>query len=177
MPQEDKFLVNIYTDGACSGNPGKGGYGAILVYVDANGHAWGDWYETKAPTDTEAGEERRDCGNCDCYETNVLPALMKSGTWGSLTWTLNTTTGLRTDFINLKSASIPARAIKSINPREPRELMITLKLSVVCAAVCISCPGVPRKLSQRDKIPTRSIPIPVGPTSIPTIKSEITVGI
>lgn len=26
--------VNIYTDGACRGNPGKGGYGAILVYGD-----------------------------------------------------------------------------------------------------------------------------------------------
>lgn len=24
--------VKIYTDGACSGNPGKGGWGAILVY-------------------------------------------------------------------------------------------------------------------------------------------------
>ena len=24
--------VNLYTDGACSGNPGPGGYGAILVY-------------------------------------------------------------------------------------------------------------------------------------------------
>lgn len=24
--------VDIYTDGACSGNPGKGGWGAILVY-------------------------------------------------------------------------------------------------------------------------------------------------
>ena len=29
--------VNLYTDGACSGNPGVGGYGAILVHVDANG--------------------------------------------------------------------------------------------------------------------------------------------
>ncbi len=27
-----KKLVNIYTDGACSGNPGKGGYCAILIY-------------------------------------------------------------------------------------------------------------------------------------------------
>jgi ribonuclease HI len=27
--------VDIYTDGACSGNPGPGGWGAILVY---NGH-------------------------------------------------------------------------------------------------------------------------------------------
>ena len=24
--------VDIYTDGACKGNPGPGGYGAILVY-------------------------------------------------------------------------------------------------------------------------------------------------
>lgn len=24
--------VDIYTDGACSGNPGRGGYGAILIY-------------------------------------------------------------------------------------------------------------------------------------------------
>lgn len=24
--------VEIYTDGACSGNPGPGGYGAILLY-------------------------------------------------------------------------------------------------------------------------------------------------
>ena len=24
--------IEIYTDGACSGNPGPGGYGAILVY-------------------------------------------------------------------------------------------------------------------------------------------------
>lgn len=26
--------VTIYTDGACSGNPGKGGWGAILIYCD-----------------------------------------------------------------------------------------------------------------------------------------------
>lgn len=31
------MLVKIYTDGACSGNPGKGGYGAILLAVDDNG--------------------------------------------------------------------------------------------------------------------------------------------
>ena len=28
--------VTIYTDGACSGNPGKGGYGAVLLY-NSNG--------------------------------------------------------------------------------------------------------------------------------------------
>ena len=33
----DKTKVTLYTDGACSGNPGVGGFGAILVHVDANG--------------------------------------------------------------------------------------------------------------------------------------------
>ena len=33
----DKAKVNIYTDGACSGNPGPGGFGAILVHIDDNG--------------------------------------------------------------------------------------------------------------------------------------------
>lgn len=30
---EDKVI--IYTDGACSGNPGPGGWGAVLMYKDA----------------------------------------------------------------------------------------------------------------------------------------------
>lgn len=34
---EEKTKVTLYTDGACSGNPGVGGYGAILVHVDSNG--------------------------------------------------------------------------------------------------------------------------------------------
>jgi ribonuclease HI len=33
----DKLKVNIYTDGACSGNPGVGGFGTVLVYVDNSG--------------------------------------------------------------------------------------------------------------------------------------------
>ena len=31
------MLVKIYTDGACSGNPGKGGYGTILIAEDESG--------------------------------------------------------------------------------------------------------------------------------------------
>lgn len=31
---EELKEIKIYTDGACSGNPGPGGYGAILVYGD-----------------------------------------------------------------------------------------------------------------------------------------------
>lgn len=31
------MVIKIYTDGACKGNPGKGGYGAILTFVDSKG--------------------------------------------------------------------------------------------------------------------------------------------
>lgn len=34
----EKINIEIYTDGACSGNPGPGGYGTILVYKDTNGY-------------------------------------------------------------------------------------------------------------------------------------------
>ena len=30
--------ITIYTDGACRGNPGPGGYGCILQYIDGAGH-------------------------------------------------------------------------------------------------------------------------------------------
>ena len=36
---EEKTFVEIYTDGACSGNPGNGGYGAIIKFVDSKGQA------------------------------------------------------------------------------------------------------------------------------------------
>ena len=41
-------------------------------YVDAAGHSFGDWTVTKAPTSTEKGIERRDCANCDHYETREI---------------------------------------------------------------------------------------------------------
>ena len=31
MKQNDIHTIDIYTDGACSGNPGKGGWGAIII--------------------------------------------------------------------------------------------------------------------------------------------------
>lgn len=38
--------VEIYTDGACSGNPGKGGWGAVLVYNKAEKQLSGSEKET-----------------------------------------------------------------------------------------------------------------------------------
>ena len=36
-----KNKITIYTDGACSGNPGKGGWGAVLIYRDEQKHLSG----------------------------------------------------------------------------------------------------------------------------------------
>jgi ribonuclease HI len=33
--------IEIYTDGACSGNPGPGGWGALLIFGDKNREFWG----------------------------------------------------------------------------------------------------------------------------------------
>ena len=44
-------------------------------YVDATGHAYGDWTETKAATCTEAGEESRTCASCGESETREIEAL------------------------------------------------------------------------------------------------------
>ena len=38
--------VTLYTDGACSGNPGLGGYGGILIYGDAKREYSGSELET-----------------------------------------------------------------------------------------------------------------------------------
>ncbi|MCI8273283.1 MAG: ribonuclease HI [Clostridia bacterium] len=42
----DKEKVIIYTDGACSGNPGPGGWGAILMYKEARKEISGGIKET-----------------------------------------------------------------------------------------------------------------------------------
>lgn len=38
--------IDIYTDGACSGNPGPGGYGAILIYKNSEKIISGNEQET-----------------------------------------------------------------------------------------------------------------------------------
>ena len=53
------------------------GCGKILIaqeIVPALGHDMGEWYQTVAPTCTTESENRRDCGRCDYYETEVVPA-------------------------------------------------------------------------------------------------------
>ena len=38
--------VEIYTDGACRGNPGPGGWGVLLRYKDKEKHLWGGEKDT-----------------------------------------------------------------------------------------------------------------------------------
>lgn len=39
-------IVKIYTDGACKGNPGPGGWGALLIYQGKEKELWGGEFET-----------------------------------------------------------------------------------------------------------------------------------
>ena len=43
--------------------------------VPATGHSFGEWYITKEPTEAESGAKRRDCKNCDEFETDVVAPL------------------------------------------------------------------------------------------------------
>ena len=43
---EEKKRVILYTDGACSGNPGLGGYAGILMYKDAKKEYYGSEKQT-----------------------------------------------------------------------------------------------------------------------------------
>ena len=57
--------VTIYTDGACSGNPGPGGWGAILVY-GARGK--GAVRRRGATPPTTAWSSPASSGRCSCLK-------------------------------------------------------------------------------------------------------------
>ena len=44
--QNEKKIIQIYTDGACSGNPGPGGWGCILMYKGKSKELSGHMAET-----------------------------------------------------------------------------------------------------------------------------------
>ena len=54
--------------------------------VIALGHTYGEWYTTKEPSEEEKGEKRRDCENCDAYETSPVAELGHShDRWETIT--------------------------------------------------------------------------------------------
>lgn len=46
MPNEAQDTVQIFTDGACSGNPGPGGWGALLLFNGTEKEISGGEFET-----------------------------------------------------------------------------------------------------------------------------------
>ncbi len=52
------------------------------------GHDFGEWAQSKAPTCTEAGEEKRTCSreNCIAYETRTVEALGHTYAFAGWTW-------------------------------------------------------------------------------------------
>ena len=49
-----------------------------IIEIVAPGHSLGDWYVVTEAKFNEDGQERRDCANCDYFETNRLPKLSES---------------------------------------------------------------------------------------------------
>ena len=50
--------VTIYTDGACSGNPGPGGYGVVLLYGSAKKELSAGYRLTTQPHGGACGYQR-----------------------------------------------------------------------------------------------------------------------
>ena len=100
----------IPADGHTNGNPivennvepdctNSGGYDTVVyctvcnkevsrvnTVVSAHGHSYGDWNITVQPTETENGEKRRDCNNCDAYETAIVATLShEHSRWDTVT--------------------------------------------------------------------------------------------
>ena len=48
---------------------------ADITEIPANGHSWGNWYETEAPTCTTTGTDERECSVCHTKETRTTDAL------------------------------------------------------------------------------------------------------
>ena len=46
MEESDSMRVNIYTDGACRGNPGPGGWGVLMRFGDNEKELWGGEHNT-----------------------------------------------------------------------------------------------------------------------------------
>ena len=46
MEESDSMRFNIYTDGACRGNPGPGGWGVLMRFGDSEKELWGGEHNT-----------------------------------------------------------------------------------------------------------------------------------
>lgn len=87
--------ITIYTDGACSGNPGPGGWAAILLYKDINKEiSGGKPFTTNNEMELTAVVEALSCLKEPCYvqlfsdSSYVVNAIQKDwlSNWKSKGW-------------------------------------------------------------------------------------------
>ena len=79
---ENGYSYDITKSPTCT-DSGTGVYALIYaeqeftfaVTIEAKGHRYGEWAQTVAPGCETKGEERRDCVDCDYYETKEIEAL------------------------------------------------------------------------------------------------------
>ena len=57
------------------------GYSYTDTPVEATGHVYGKWYTTVPASEQSLGEDRRDCENCDAFETRDVPKLNHTCNW------------------------------------------------------------------------------------------------
>lgn len=82
---EDMNLTAYYpADDETWADEVKQNYGGKITWVVSCDHSFGDWYETKAPTEEVEGEERRDCEKCDYYETRTKEKLCQTHNYVSV---------------------------------------------------------------------------------------------
>ena len=77
---ESVVTVPTCTEDGCTTYTCACGHSYTDSQVAATGHSFGQWSETKAPTYTEEGEEKRTCDGCGQEEKRAIPKLTQTET-------------------------------------------------------------------------------------------------
>lgn len=78
------------------------GYSVGGEEIAKKDHAWGEWTQSKAPTCDAQGESRRDCDDCDEFETKAIAATGHV-TWGN--WTVTVAAGCESKGLETRTCS------------------------------------------------------------------------
>ena len=71
---EDEGTLGHYNCSVCDKNFDTNKVEVESIVIEATGHTYGGWTQTLAPGCENKGTERRDCDNCDHYETRDVDA-------------------------------------------------------------------------------------------------------
>ena len=89
-------------------------------YCEKNGHDMGNWSETSKPSCTKEGEERRDCKNCDYFETRNTDTIPHTeGDWVTVTPAEVGKAGSEEKRCTKCKALLDKREIPALEPDDP----------------------------------------------------------